>query len=284
MRIGRAMASVLAVMVGGYLLVLGLMFGFQRQLLYLPSREIPDLAASVLADQAEPVRFETADGLKILSWFRPPPTPDAPVIALFHGNGGHIGHRAAKVQPYVDAGYGVLLVGYRGYGANPGRPSERGLYTDARAALDFLARQGVTADRLVLYGESLGSAVAVQMATEYEAAALILEAPMTSVAEVAQMHYPFVPARWLVLDRFDSRAKIDAVKAPLLLLHGERDRVVPVRFGRALIEAANEPKTARFFPEAGHNDLQAFGAPLTVLDFLRQTLERPRLGGSKGVR
>lgn len=275
------MANLLAVIVGVYLLVLCLLAVFQRQLLYLPSGNAPDLTASDVVGVMEPVRVETVDGLTLLSWFRPPPTPDAPVVALFHGNGGHIGHRTVKVRPYIETGYGVLLVGYRGYGGNPGRPSEAGLYTDARAALDFLARQRITADRLVLYGESLGSAVAVQMATEYKAAALVLEAPMTSVPAVAQTRYPIFPARWLVLDRFDSLSKIGTVKMPLLLLHGEQDRVVPVRFGRALFAAANEPKEARFFPQAKHNDLQAFGAPQVVLDFLGRIVcakERVRCG------
>ena len=149
-------------------------------------------------------------------------------------------------------------------------PTEEGLYSDARAALDFFARQGLGAERLVLYGESLGSAVAVQMATERSVAALILEAPMTSVAAVAQARYPIFPVRWLVLDRFDSLAKIGSVRAPLLLMHGERDTVVPIRFGRVLFEAANEPKEARYFTDAGHNDLQAFGAPDAVLDFLER--------------
>ena len=262
------MASILAVAAGAYMLVLGLLFGFQRQLLYLPSREAPDLTESGAARLMEPVRLTTADGLEILSWYRPPSAPGAPVLALFHGNGGHIGHRVPKMKPYIEAGYGALLVGYRGYGANPGRPSEEGLYADARAALDFLARQQIGADRLVLYGESLGSAVAVQMASERSAAALILEAPMTSVAAVAQARYPVFPVRWLVRDRFDSLAKIDTVRSPLLLIHGERDTVIPIHFGRALFEAANEPKEARYFADAGHNDLQAFGAPDAVLDFL----------------
>ncbi|WP_119458445.1 alpha/beta hydrolase [Rhodospirillaceae bacterium SYSU D60014] len=264
------MGSILAVAAGAYMLVLGLMFGFQRQLLYLPSREAPDLAESGVDRLMEPVRVTTADGLEILLWYCPPSTPNAPVLALFHGNGGHIGHRAPKMKPYIEAGYGVLLAGYRGYGGNPGRPTEEGLYSDARAALDFFARQGLGAERLVLYGESLGSAVAVQMATERSVAALILEAPMTSVAAVAQARYPIFPVRWLVLDRFDSLAKIGSVRAPLLLMHGERDTVVPIRFGRVLFEAANEPKEARYFTDAGHNDLQAFGAPDAVLDFLER--------------
>jgi len=161
---------------------------------------------------------------------------------------------------------------YRGYGGNPGTPSEAGFFTDGRAALAFLDREGVAPNRLVLYGESLGSGVAVALAVEHDIAALVLEAPPTSVAEVAQCHFPYVPASRMVIDRFDSLSRIGRVKAPILVLHGERDRVVPVRYGRALLAAAPEPKEGWFAPEAGHEDLARYGSLDVVVAFIDRHL------------
>jgi fermentation-respiration switch protein FrsA (DUF1100 family) len=148
------------------------------------------------------------------------------------------------------------------------------LYSDAQAALDFLKHEGIASNRLVLYGESLGSGVAVRLAAQNEVAGLILEAPPTSVAEVAQCHFPYVPAARLVVDRFDSISRIGEVRAPILMMHGERDRVVPVRYGRALFNSAPEPKEGWFAPEAGHENLASYGG----LDVAVAFIER-RLGG-----
>ncbi len=258
---------------GVYLGLLVYLFVVQRRILFLPDRTRPDLAQAGLAGLLRPVETATADGLRLLAWYRPPPVPAAPLMVFLHGNAGHVGHRAERVRPYLDAGWGLMLVEYRGYGGNPGAPCERGFYADARAALAFARSQGVADGRIVLYGESLGAAVAVQMATERDVGALVLEAPFCSVGASAVHHYPLFPmARWLVRDRFDSLAKIGRVRAPLLLLHGERDEVTPARFGRALFAAANEPKEARFYPEGGHVDLDGLGAPRAVIDFVRRRL------------
>jgi uncharacterized protein len=172
---------------------------------------------------------------------------------------------------FAEAGLGVLLLEYRGYGGNPGAPSETGLYTDAAAALDFLLQhKGVPVNRLVIYGESLGSGVAVHMAAGREIGALILEAPFTRLADAASYHYPYVPVSVLLRDRFDSLSAIGRIRAPILILHGKRDRVVPVRFGHALLAAAPEPKEGWFSPEASHEDLARHGALDAVFDFIRR--------------
>jgi len=209
----------------------------------------------------------TADGLSLLCWYLPP-RDGRPVIVYFHGNGGHIGYRAARLRWFAGYGYGMLMVEYRGYGGNLGTPSEAGFHTDGAAALDFLSSCGITPNRIVLYGESLGSGVAVRLAAQREVVGLILEAPFTSVAEVAQYHYSFMPAAAMVWDRFDSLSRIGNVRAPILFLHGERDRVVPIRFGRALFDAAPEPKEFWTSREAGHETLAQFGALDAVLSFL----------------
>ncbi len=258
--LGSALAAY-GVLVGG-------LYVFQRHLLYFPDAARPVLG-DLAALGAREITLKTADGLSLLSWYLPP-RDGHPVIAYFHGNGGHIGYRAERLRWFARSGYGVLMAEYRGYGGNPGTPSEWGLVADGAAALDFLGREGIAPNRLVIYGEFLGSGVAVPLAAQREVASLILEAPFTSVTEVAQHHYSFMPAAALVRDRFDSLARIGDVKAPILVLHGERDRVVPLRFGRALFDAAPEPKELWLAREAGHEDLVRCGAFEAVLDFLRR--------------
>lgn len=209
----------------------------------------------------------TEDGLQLRSWYVAPKASDKFTIVFFQGNAGHLGMRNYKVRPWIDAGYGVLMVGYRGYG-NPGEPSEKGLYMDARAAIDTLISRGAPEQGLVFYGESLGTGVAVDMATKYRAAALILESPYTSFPDVGASHYPLVPVRYLMRDQYNSLEKISDVHMPLLLLHGELDKLVPVKFGRQLFAAANEPKQAEFVPTAGHNDVYDLDIQQKVLQFI----------------
>ncbi len=255
--------------VAGYAVLLGGLYLAQRRLIYFPDAEIPDRARAG-ATMMEDVRLATADGLDLLAWYAPA-RGGMPTIVVFHGNAGHIGHRFDKLRFLIDAGHGLLLVEYRGYGGNPGSPTEDGLYADADAALAFLAGRAVPSERTVLYGESLGSGLAVEAARRTRVGAVILEAPFTSVADVAAAIYWYVPARRLVLDRFDSTAKIAAIGCPLLILHGERDNVVPARYGRALHEAAREPKELWIAPEGDHNDLYDHGAREVVLEFLARS-------------
>lgn len=247
--------------------ILVIMITFQRSFIYFPDRATPTPAASGLPE-IRPVTLKTADGLSLRAWYQPA-EGEKPTVVLFHGNAGHFGHRAFKVRPLLAGGYGVLLFSYRGYGGNPGSPSEQGLYRDGRAALDFLVSENVQPERTVLYGESLGSAVAVELAAGTAFAGVILESPFTSMADVARFHYAlFVPTKRLVRDKFDSLGKIGRLKAPLLVLHGERDEVVPQAHGQALLEAAPSPKRGRWFAGAGHNDLYEFGAAEAVSEFL----------------
>lgn len=253
-----------------YLAVLAYLYFCQRQLLFLPDRSRPPLGELSYIGVRE-VMTRTVDGLDLLSWYLPP-REGLPVIAYFHGNGGSIVHRGERVRRFAREGYGVLMVEYRGYGGNPGAPSEAGLFEDAGAGLDFLSREGIAAGRIVLYGESLGTAVAVYAAARQPAGALILESPFTSIAAVAQYHYPFVPAAWLIWDRFDSVSRIGEVKSPLLLLQGGSDGIVPPRFGEALFAAAPEPKERWSAPCGGHEDLAGFGALDAVVAFIERRL------------
>jgi hypothetical protein len=253
-----------------YVALLILLFVAQRSILYVPDTQAPSLTAVGLHGVMDAVETESADGLRLLAWHRPPPSDLAPILVYFHGNAGHIGHRAERVRRYVEAGFGAILVEYRGYGGNPGRPTEVGLYADGRAALDFLAQRGAVPERLVFYGESLGSAVAVQMAAERGCGALVLEAPFTSIAAVAQSRYWMFPVRHLVRDKFDSLAKIRRISCPLFVMHGEADTVVPIRYGRELFAAAREPKESKWFADGTHTNFDELGGPAAVLSFLRR--------------
>jgi fermentation-respiration switch protein FrsA (DUF1100 family) len=265
---GRRMTGYIIAVVAGYALLVLVAAGCQRFLLYLPDRGsaapgdfgVPDMAA---------VELTTEDGLDLTAWYKAA-EDGRPTIAFFHGNAGHLGYRGLKVRPYLDAGYGVLLVEYRGYGPNPGKPSEQGLYRDGRAALAYLAAAGVPAGRTALYGESLGTGVAVELAQGQPLAAVILEAPYTSMADVGAHHYWFLPVRLLIKDRYDNLAKIGKLRAPLLVVVGAEDRVVPAKFGRRLFEAAPQPKDIAEFPHAGHNDMYGPEVAQRVIEFLAQ--------------
>ena len=261
-----------------FIVALGLM---QARLMYFPdpAKFVPNEWA---LKELQPLPVTTEDGLALMSWYRPPRKPDKFTVVFFQGNAGHLGYRNYKVRPWLDAGYGVLLVGYRGFG-NPGSPSEEGLYQDARAAIDALRAKGTPDRAFIFYGESMGTGVAVQMATEYDASGLVLESPYTSVPDVGADRYPMVPVRWLLTNKYDSLAKIKDVHMPLLLLHGELDQVVPVKFGKQLFAAANEPKQAEFIPDAGHNDVYNLRAQQLVLNFIAKLPTDALLQGS-GVR
>jgi len=257
---------------GAYLLILGAVFVMQRTLLYPGAKDIPDLAQYPGLGIGE-ITTQTGDGLTLTHWYRPPDSPEAPVIVVFHGNAGHLGDRVPKLKALMDAGFGVLFAGYRGYSGNPGHPTEDDLTADSLGLLDWLTGQGITPKRMVFYGESLGSGVAVKMALERRPAAVILESPYTSIAAVSQVHYWYLPARWMILDKWDSLARIARISAPLLVLHGDKDTVVPLRFGQALFEAAQEPKEMIVISGAGHVELFDHDRVVgRVLSFIREHL------------
>ena len=259
----------LATLAGCYMLVAGVMFVFQRSFLYFPDTHAIDLAAAGV-EGLEVVRSQSEPGIELVHWYRTPAVPGGPVVVVFHGNAGDIGDRVPKYRGLLDAGFGLFLAEYRGYGGNPGRPDEAGLTADARSVMAAVADLGIAPERTVLYGESLGTAVAVKMAAEHDVAGLVLEAPFTSMAEVAQRHYWYLPARWMLLDKWDVAGLVREVAAPILVMHGERDRVVPTVFGRRIFETALEPKAALFLPTAGHNDLWEFPeVRARVIDFVR---------------
>ncbi len=258
-----------AVLVLGYLMLVGGMYVGQRSLMYHPSDRTPVPSQHGVPEMTA-LRVPAADGLSLYGWWHPPARPGRPTLLYFHGNAGNLDDRADRARFFLDQGYGLLLMSYRYNAGAGGSPSEAALVADGRAAADWLAReQGIGPDRIVLYGESLGSGIACALAAEGRGAAVIVDGGFDSAANVAQAAYPFVPARWLIKDRFDNAARLaEAEGVATLVVHGGRDRIVPAARAKALFEAATEPKRFELLPEAGHSDLYEHGMPAIVRDFL----------------
>jgi fermentation-respiration switch protein FrsA (DUF1100 family) len=265
-----------------------LLWSQQRRLIYLPAPRAVPPAAAVLPG-AEEVSFATEDGLRLDGWFVPPAPAGGlrpgPAVLVCNGNGGNRSLRAPLAAALARAGLAVLLFDYRGYAANPGRPTEAGLAADARAAAAYLAaRPEVDPARLVYFGESLGAAVALRLAVERPPAALVLRSPFASLAEVGRLHYPWLPVSLLLADRFDAAGRAGRLAAPLLVVAGGRDRIVPAAHSRRLFEAAPEPKRFVLLPDADHNDLELLAGP-RLLDEVLGFLEGvPGLGPPAGGR
>jgi hypothetical protein len=252
--------------------VLALMYVYQRSLMYFPD-PVRTSPAAVGLPQAEEATLKSADGESVIAWYVPP-QGDKPLVIYFHGNGGALNLRAGRFRWLTADGVGLLGLSYRGYGGSTGKPTEAGLLLDAMAAYDFAAAR-YAVGRIVLWGESLGTGVAVALAAGQPVSGLILDAPFTSAADIGAAAFPFVPVRWFIKDAFRSDQRIARVKVPLLVLHGERDQVVPIKYGERLFELANEPKRMVRFPSGGHVDLDDHGAAEPVMAFLK-TLPQPR--------
>jgi fermentation-respiration switch protein FrsA (DUF1100 family) len=233
-----------------------------NSLLYFPSREIVETPERAGLSSRE-LEFDTDDGERLHGWWIGARTDPVGHLLLCHGNAGNVGDRVLHAALLTAAGFDVLLFDYRGYGRSTGRPSEEGTYCDARAALRCVQDQpGVDQGRVFYLGESLGAAVALDLALERPPAGIALLSAFTGVREMAAVHYPFVPAA-LVPDAYPALRRIHELRAPLLVLHGDSDDIVPVAQGRELFDAAPEPKQMHVFPGLGHNDLVPFaGAEL----------------------
>src|SRR6202051_4931700 len=225
----------LIVVLVGYAGAVGLLYVVHSALMYFPDTEpTPPAAAGLPA--AQEIRLDTADGERLIAW-HVPPRDDRPVVLYLHGNGGALSHRAERFRALTADGTGLVAVDYRGYGGSTGRPSEAGLLIDAETAYGFAAAL-YPAARIAVWGESLGTGVAVALAAERPIGRLVLEAPFTSAVDLAARRYPLVPVRWLMKDQVCSDLRIAAIAAPLLVLHGARDTTVPIEFGERLFGLA----------------------------------------------
>jgi fermentation-respiration switch protein FrsA (DUF1100 family) len=265
--------------------LLALVWSQQRRLIYFPGSGRVPAASSMLAGSQEVV-LETEDGIRLGGWFLPARGGGrGPAVLVCTGNAGNRALRAPLAAVLSRAGLSVLLFDYRGYGGNLGRPSEDGLAADARAAQAWLAaRPEVDPGRIAYFGESLGAAVALRLAVERPPAALLLRSPFTSLTDVARLHYPWLPVKWLLTDRYGSAARVAQLTVPLLVIAGERDQIVPTALSRRLYDAATAPKRFVLVPGADHNDAALVNGPQTVdeiLRFLAQTavLDAPGQAG-----
>jgi uncharacterized protein len=238
-----------------YLLLLGLAFLFQRRLQYFPDTSPVPLPQGERYQDLREVQLISANGLRLWGWHWP--SRQATTLLVLHGNAGHRGHRLDWIEDLRRLGCGIFILDYRGYGGSAGAPTEEGLYQDAEVAAKWLKTRGK--QQLVYLGESMGCGVAVELATRQPAAGLILQSGFSSAVDVAAKTYPFLPVRLLMKDRYESGAKMSKISCPVLVIHGERDSLIPIRLGRALYEAAQEPKEWWVVPGADHNDLPQVG-------------------------
>lgn len=257
----------------GYVLSVAFMYFFQRHFQYYPNRNALPTPAEAGAPWMKVVVSTTEDGLKLQNWFVPPKEKDGKIVVIFHGNAGNISHRAIKTAYFYEKNYGVFLAEYRGFGGNPGTPTEKGLYLDAMAAVHYLEAQGYNASQLVIYGESIGTGVAVETALRLQPPQLILEAPFTSAMDVANLSYFWLPVKYLMKDRFESIAKIKDVKSSLLIVHGDEDGVIPITLSQQLYEKANHPKEFVTINGGGHSDLYDHHAGHIIVEWLDRQSE-----------
>ena len=226
-----------------YILLLIAAFFFQRNLLYHPSVD-NYLKDQVVKEPAEieKVKITTKDEIYLAGWFYNKNLEKLKTILFFHGNAGSLENRTYKLNHFKDLKVNFLIIAWRGFSGNKGKPNEIGLYEDAKAAIEWLGTKGVKEKNIILYGESLGTAIAVEVAQNKNYAGIILESPFTSMTNVGKKHYPFLPVRFLLKDKFESYKKITNVSIPILIIHGKVDKIVPYFMGEEIYNLANKPK------------------------------------------
>ena len=249
-----------------YTALVSVMYVFQRKLLYFPLKVRPSLGG--LSEVYSEVQIQTGDQLTLAHWYA---RRGLPHIVVFHGNAGNIEGRGYKFKFLVDQGYSVLLVSYRGYGDNPGQPKEQDLISDSALALEWLfKKEGVSPEQVVLFGESLGSGVAVALAAQYSVKGVIFDGAYSSVADVGQSAYFLIPVRWLLKDTWDSQSRIQKVRSPLFFIHSKKDSVIPFRFAQKLFQAAKGPKKSLWLERSDHNDnLETKPVRQSIIDFIQ---------------
>ncbi|MGE0513980.1 MAG: alpha/beta hydrolase [Hyphomicrobiaceae bacterium] len=264
------LANLAGMSVALYALVVGAAWLGQRHLMYVPDATRVAPAAAGLTGVDEQV-LRTPDGAQVIVW-RALAKAGHPTILYLHGNAGNLAGRADRFQRYQRQGFGLMMLSWRGYSGSSGHPTEVNNVADAGLVYDALVASGVRAEDIVVYGESLGSGVAIQLAGSRRVGALVLDAPYTSIIDVALLSYPYLPVRPLLIDRYESDRHIAKVTAPVLILHGERDAIIPVRMGRALYDLVQGEKKLALFPDGGHVDLDSYGAVELVTRWIGHVL------------
>ena len=243
-----------------------LLYVFQRRIIFNKSGK-PKAPEHYTLEKTKEIYIKTADNISLLAWFHEG-DKNKPILVYFHGNSFDIGERAYRIKRYNDAGFSTLLVSWRGFSGNKGNPTENNLYLDGNASIDWILKNTqFKVQDIINYGESLGSGVAVELNLKYNFLCTVLEAPFTSIADVATKRYKIYPSKYLVKDKFDNLSKIDQIKSPLLIISGLKDEIVPHSHSKLLFEKANNRKKSLFIDEAMHNNLYDFGIEKTVISF-----------------
>ena len=235
--------TIILTLVSFYVLLLTIVFFFQRNLLYHPSVDdyLKDQTINE-PNEIEKVRITTADNIDLKAWFYNKNLKKLKTILFFHGNAGSLENRTYKLNHFKDLNVNFLIIAWRGFSGNKGKPSEIGLYRDAESAVKWLESKGLVEKNIILYGESLGTGVAVEIAQNKNFAGIILESPYTSMLNLGKKYYPLFPVSFLLKDKFESYKKINNISVPVLIIHGKIDKIVPFAMGKKMYELANEPK------------------------------------------
>ena len=227
-----------------YLIVTLGLYIFQRKLLYYPNFN-SHIKGDGLSHSFENINIKTKDNINLKGWFHLK-DPKKKTILFFHGNAGTLDNRIYKLNFLGNLDVNFLIIAWRGYSGSSGKPSEFGLYQDAKSALNWLNSKGITENKIILYGESLGTSVAIEVGQNKDFAGVILETPFTSMVDVGKTKYPFFPVSLLLKDKYESDKKIKNIKSPILIMHGEADKIVPFWMGKKIYQLANEPKYSYF--------------------------------------
>lgn len=253
-RMTDELIKVLPIFLGTLLFPAPVCAALEHMFLYFPNTEIVMTPASI-GLEFEDISFRADDGTRLHGWYLPG-EKDKPLILFCHGNAGNISHRVDNLRLFRELGLSVFIFDYRGYGQSAGKATEAGTYDDIRGALNWLKEKGWAEQQMIYFGRSLGAAIALQLAIEQPPAGLVLESAFTSIEAIGKHHYPllWMLAGWALDARYDSIAKIDQLKTPVLIFHGEEDEIIPQQMGRDLFTRAPQPKLFYSIPFAGHNN------------------------------
>ena len=250
-----------------YFVILVFLYFYQRNLLYHPSEN--NYSGDKILVDIEKVKISTSDNIQLLGWYHKKNLKDYKTLIFFHGNAGSLENRIHKLNHFQDMNINFLIIAWRGFSGNNGKPSEQGLYEDGKSAIDWLIKKGVSEKNLILYGESLGTGVATHLAQNKSFAGIILETPFTSLIDAAKKFYPYIPVKFLLKDKFENYKKIKKINIPVLVMHGEADQIVPFEMGKKIYEIANQPKYSYFTKYDNHMMEYDEKLVLTLKSFLK---------------
>ena len=233
-----------------YIIIVLFTYLYQRKLLYHPSEN--NYTGDEIQFDYKEVFIEVDKDVKLKSWFLEKDLKKNKIILYFHGNAGDLTNRVHKLNELNKLDVNILIISWRGFSGNQGKPTEKNLYNDARKSVEWLNKTGVTSKNIILYGESLGTGVATELGQNNSFSGIVLESPFTSIADAAKIYYPYLPVNLLLKDRYDSIKKIRNIKIPILIMHGKKDNIVPFFMGEKLYQIANEPKYKYFSEEDDH--------------------------------